>query len=256
MGKALVEQQFGRAAADYAACSVHASGPSLARMLALAAPRRDWRALDVATGAGHTAMAFAPHVASVIATDVTAEMLAEAGRLSAQRGLANVTTARADAAALPYDEASFELVTCRLAAHHFRDPQAFVSEAWRVLVPGGTFAARRQCEPRCGRHRRGLQCLRDAARSEPRPLSRPRRVAAAPRRRWISSTCAMSASIRTSSSSPWTQRMRCDAATAAQLEASLAQAPLRDFLNPRRDERGLVFTLQEAIIVARKPGGK
>ena len=45
MGKALVEQQFGRAAADYAACSVHASGLSLARMLALAAPRRGWRAL-------------------------------------------------------------------------------------------------------------------------------------------------------------------------------------------------------------------
>ena len=55
---------------------------------------------------------------------------------------------------------------------------------------------------------------------------------------------------------PWTQRMRCDAATAAQLEAALAQEPLRDFLNPRRDERGLVFTLQEAIIAARKPGAK
>jgi hypothetical protein len=50
--------------------------------------------------------------------------------------------------------------------------------------------------------------------------------------------------------------MRCDAATAAQLEAHLAQQPLSDFLNPRWDERGLVFTLREAIVAARKPGTK
>ena len=255
MGKALVEQQFGRAAADYAACSVHASGLSLARMLTLAAPRRDWRVLDVATGAGHTAMAFAPHVASVIATDVTAEMLAETVRLSAQRGLANVTTARADAAALPYDEASFELVTCRLAAHHFRDPQAFVSEAWRVLVPGGTFLLVDNVSPdevAAAASYNAFETLRDPSHARCLGLGEWLQLLGGTGFVDMHDECI----DQDIEFGPWTQRMRCDAATAAQLEASLAEAHLRDFLNPHRDERGLVFTLQEAIIAARKPARK
>jgi hypothetical protein len=52
---------------------------------------------------------------------------------------------------------------------------------------------------------------------------------------------------------PWTQRMRCDATTVGRLKAMLGDAPLRGFLNPRMSGSGLVFTLQEAIVVARKP---
>ena len=140
MAGSLVQQKFGAAAADYAASTVHAKGESLARLVALVAPQRHWRALDVATGAGHTALALAPHVEHVVASDITGEMLAEAGKLAAQRGLANVETAHADAAALPFPDESFDLVTCRLAAHHFPDPAAFVAESWRVLKPGGVFA--------------------------------------------------------------------------------------------------------------------
>jgi hypothetical protein len=50
---------------------------------------------------------------------------------------------------------------------------------------------------------------------------------------------------------PWTQRMRCDAATVARLKSMLAQEPLHTFLKPTAD--GAQFTLQEAIIVGRKP---
>ena len=49
-------------------------------------------------------------------------------------------TARADAEALPFADASFDLVTCRIAPHHFPDVPTFVAEAWRVLMPGGTLA--------------------------------------------------------------------------------------------------------------------
>ena len=72
---ASVQSQFGRAAADYATSSVHAQGESLARIVELTAPKKTWEALDVATGAGHTAAIFAPHVASMIASDITDEML-------------------------------------------------------------------------------------------------------------------------------------------------------------------------------------
>jgi hypothetical protein len=52
---------------------------------------------------------------------------------------------------------------------------------------------------------------------------------------------------------PWSARMRCDAPTQARLRDLLAHEPLRSFLRPRDYEAGLVFTLQEAIIIARKP---
>jgi len=140
MSKTLVQQQFGANAAAYATSSVHAKGASLARLVELVAPKPDWRALDVATGAGHTAAAFAPHVASVIATDLTDEMLIEARKLAADRGLAKLSAAKADAEALPFGDQSFDLVTCRIAPHHFPDIPAFVGEVWRVLKAGGTFA--------------------------------------------------------------------------------------------------------------------
>ena len=102
MSQSLVQKQFGAAAADYAASAVHASGPSLARLVALVRPRPDWQALDVATGAGHTALAFAPLVERVVASDITDEMLAQTAMLAAARQLTNVETAHAEAGELAF----------------------------------------------------------------------------------------------------------------------------------------------------------
>src|SRR5262245_40916879 len=115
MTKSLVQQQFGAHAAAYATSAVHAKGASLGRLIELVKPQRHWRALDVATGAGHTAAAFAPHVAHVIAGDITAEMLEEAKKLAAARGLANMEAAVADAEALPFEDGRFDLVASRIA---------------------------------------------------------------------------------------------------------------------------------------------
>src|SRR5215470_294419 len=140
MNKALVQQQFGAHAAAYATSTVHAKGASLGRLVELVEPQPAWQALDVATGAGHTAAAIAPHVARVIASDLTEEMLREAAKLAAAKGFANMETARADAEALPFEDQRFDLVTCRIAAHHFPDVPTFVGEVWRTLKAGGTFA--------------------------------------------------------------------------------------------------------------------
>jgi ubiquinone/menaquinone biosynthesis C-methylase UbiE len=140
MNKSLVQQQFGAHAAAYATSTVHAKGASLGRLVELVQPERTWQALDIATGAGHTAAAFAPHVARVVASDLTDEMLAEARKLAAAKGYANMETAHADAEALPFADASFDLVTCRIAPHHFPNIAAFVAEVWRVLRRGGKFA--------------------------------------------------------------------------------------------------------------------
>src|SRR5690606_464441 len=106
----------------------------------LVAPQKDWRALDVATGAGHVAYAFAPHVARQWATDVTEEMLAIVRKEADKRGLANIRTAFASAEALPFEDESLDLVTCRIAAHHFESIPAFLDEARRILKPGARLA--------------------------------------------------------------------------------------------------------------------
>ena len=66
-----VRRQFGPVAAAYATSAVHVTGPDLTAMLGAADLRGDERVLDVAPGAGHTALAFAPRVASVTAVDLT-----------------------------------------------------------------------------------------------------------------------------------------------------------------------------------------
>lgn len=131
--------QFGANAANYATSPVHAKGASLHRLVELVEPRPEWVALDIATAAGHVAIALAPSVRSMVASDLTPEMLDVAAGRAAEAGLDNVTTELADAGNLPFADASFDLVTCRIAPHHFADPAAFVTEVARVLRPGGVF---------------------------------------------------------------------------------------------------------------------
>jgi ubiquinone/menaquinone biosynthesis C-methylase UbiE len=57
-----------------------------------------------------------------------------------KRGLSNIRTAYAKAEALPFEDASFDLVTCRIAPHHFDSIPDFLSEVHRVLKAGGVCA--------------------------------------------------------------------------------------------------------------------
>jgi ubiquinone/menaquinone biosynthesis C-methylase UbiE len=97
------------------------------------------RVLDVGCGAGHTALAFAPRVAEVVALDLTDAMLDQTLELATERGFANVRVQRGDAADLPFPDDRFDVVTSRLSAHHYADAGAAVREAARVLAPGGIF---------------------------------------------------------------------------------------------------------------------
>jgi ubiquinone/menaquinone biosynthesis C-methylase UbiE len=140
MSKTLVQEQFGKTAASYLTSAPHALGKSLERLVALTSPQKSWRILDVATGGGHVAYTFAPHVARVWATDITDEMLSMVGGEAKKRGLTNVRTAYAKAEALPFEDDSFDLVTCRIAPHHFDSIANFLDQVHRVLTPKGIFA--------------------------------------------------------------------------------------------------------------------
>lgn len=134
-----VQAQFGAIAAAYVASPGHAGGDDLEQLAAWGRALSPTRVLDVATGGGHTALAFAPIARRVIACDVTEPMLRAARGLLRERGAASATFVAGDVEALPFGDGAFDLVTCRIAAHHFADVAAAVREVCRVLRPGGSF---------------------------------------------------------------------------------------------------------------------
>lgn len=134
-----VRAQYGRVGDAYVRSVGHATGDDLARMLLHADPRPTDTLLDIATGGGHVARVIGAHVRRVIASDLTPEMLDHAIPYLRAQGLPDVERLVADAQELPLPDASLEIVTCRIAPHHFPDPARFVTEVARVLAPGGRF---------------------------------------------------------------------------------------------------------------------
>jgi ubiquinone/menaquinone biosynthesis C-methylase UbiE len=134
-----VKQQFGTVAEAYVSSPIHARGSDLAKLLEVLQLKGDERVLDLATGVGHAAIAMAPRVTHVIGLDLTPEMLEHARRLAEERGLENVEFQEGSAERIPLPDASFDVVTCRIAAHHFVEPERAFAEVSRVLVPGGRF---------------------------------------------------------------------------------------------------------------------
>lgn len=134
--RARVQGVFGRESGYYVTSLPHARGDSLARAAELLEPRGG-TLLDIATGAGHTALIMAPRCDRVIAADLTAGMLAQARRLAAERGAENLVFLRGDAENLPLREGSADYVTVRIAPHHFADVFESLREMLRVLKPGG-----------------------------------------------------------------------------------------------------------------------
>jgi ubiquinone/menaquinone biosynthesis C-methylase UbiE len=261
--KSLAQQRFGRAAADYATSEVHAKGASLTRLVELAEPKPHWRVLDVATGAGHTALAFASHVAKVTATDITEEMLDQTRKLAKARSLINVKVLTAKAEDLPFPDASFDLVVCRLAAHHFRKIGNFLGEAFRVLMPGGLVGIVDNVAPdaaivpgRTADELRHCASLFNAFKK----LSDPSHVRCLGLLEWkallgnagfaVTHEECLDKEIEFGT---WVQRMRSSEATTARLKEMLREEPLRSFLKPRETASGPDFTLTEGIIFGRKP---
>jgi ubiquinone/menaquinone biosynthesis C-methylase UbiE len=164
----VVAGQFGSHAADYVASAVHSQGPDLDQIAALVAGLVNGsgaaRVLDLGCGGGHVSFRVAKLAGEVVAYDLSQDMLDEVARQAAARGLHNIVTAQGSVAALDFADGAFDVVLSRYSAHHWRDLDAALREARRVLKPGGIAVFADVVSPGpalLDTHLQGIELLRD-----------------------------------------------------------------------------------------------
>lgn len=245
-----VQQQFGAVAANYVASAVHARGPDLPRLIEAAELTGDEVVLDLGTAVGHTAFAFAPHVARVTGLDLTPEMLAQARRLAAERAIGNVSFVRGNVADLPFDRASFDLVTSRYSAHHYADPRQVAWEVARVLRPKGRFILADTVapdDPALDTFINAVELLRDRSHVRDHTVRQWRQMLA---------DAGLASEVYNGwdldlEFDDWVARMRTPPDAVTMLRTMLAEAPAaaRDAFRIRAGDR-LVFSLKCVIVRA------
>ena len=159
-----VDRQFGPVAAAYLTSAVHSQGADLIK--AGETLRGVAAVLDVGCGAGHLSFAVAPHVGSIVASDLSPDMLAAVDAEARRRGLANLRTTRASAEALPFPDAHFDAVCTRFSAHHWNDLERGIAEMRRVLKASGQLIVIDIVAPESAlldTHLQALELLRDAS---------------------------------------------------------------------------------------------
>lgn len=252
--KEQIKKQFGSHADNYVQSADHAQGLSLSRLVELVRPQPDWIVLDVSTGGGHTAMTLAPLVSRVIATDLTPEMLSAAERYILSRGANNVTFQIADAESLGFQAGEFDLVTNRIALHHFGDARRAISEMARVTKPGGLVALIDNVVPpekMVAGYVNAFEKLHDATHHWTYPLVRLQAMLEDAGLELLHSETFK----KDRDLDKWADRSGCRPETKDALRAKLTNAPegARAFLNPRLAGDSYTFSLEEAILIGRKP---
>jgi SAM-dependent methyltransferase len=161
-----VAETYGSRARDYVASVVHSAGADLDQIEAELRRHTATRVLDLGCGGGHVSYRAAPHVAEVVACDVTAPMLDAVAATAAERGLTNITVRQAAAEKLPFPDASFDIVLCRFTTHHWQNMEAGLREARRVLKPGNRAVfidVIAPADPVLDTHLQAIELLRDVS---------------------------------------------------------------------------------------------
>jgi len=172
--KAVVRQEFTQQAQAYAASPLIANLDRLAALVQAVQPQPGTRVLDVATGPGHVAAAFAEAGCEVVGLDLTPAPLTIAEQMRAARGLTNLRFQLGAAEHLPFAEQMFDIVVSRYAFHHCEDPQRVLTEMARVCHLQGTVVIQdlivSELSARAAYQNRFEQ-LRDASHTRALPIS-------------------------------------------------------------------------------------
>lgn len=252
-----VARQFTDTANAYGTSAVHANDTFLKAMVEMVAPKSTDRLIDLATGAGNVVLAFAPFVSKAIALDLTETMLNHVSAKAVERGLLNIAAVLAPAESIPLVDASVDIVTVRLAPHHFADVPKFLNEANRVLDMGGTFLLVDTSvpdDPELDLEINRIELLRDP--------SHVRNYSAS---QWIHLTTAAGFQVektlegQTAGGVPmdfddWTTRIRTPETNLPALRQAFVEAspPLRKALWIEQSGTSIRFSLPEVTILATK----
>ncbi len=133
----VIRESFTTQAVAFAANPWVTDEERIRRLVAAAQLAGTERVLDIATGPGYIAEAFAGVAREVVGVDLTDAMLTIAKERTRERGISNVSFRAADAQNLPFDNGAFEVVVCRLALHHLLEPLQVLREMARVCRAGG-----------------------------------------------------------------------------------------------------------------------
>jgi ubiquinone/menaquinone biosynthesis C-methylase UbiE len=248
-----VQSRFGAVAASYVTSKVHANGQDLGWIVDVAALTGTERVLDVATGGGHVAFSLAPHSAEVVALDLTREMLQVAEQEAIKRQLANIRFLEGDAQKLPCADASFDVVVCRQAAHHFPHVSQAVQEWRRVLKPGGKLVLDDTIAPE--------EPVIDVFLNEIEALRDPSHVRSLRHSEWNTLLRENGFTIHSEQEwgifldvPSWTQRMRTPAASIEIIEQRFRNTSpaIRERLRIEEQDGALAFTLPATVIKATK----
>lgn len=249
------QQRFDRFSHRYVQSQSHARGIDLQRLLALADPQPHWQLLDIATGGGHTARTFAPFVRGITLIDLAMRMLVAARGQLLENPLPGASAVQARAEDLPFRPGSFDLVTCRIAPHHFPDVPGFLAACRRVLRPGGILLLQDHVLPEdrlAGGYIDAFEKLRD-----------PSHIRAFSESEWLEKISAAGLQVehheqieKRHDFHTWAARQDSSPETVAMLRALIAAAPsvVLDWLQPARfDSPQAAFSNRHLLVRARKP---
>ena len=132
-----IQKQFNRQAKDYAQTNQAKDVHAMAGLVRLTKTNKSSQTLDVACGPGRLTMAFANHAKQATGLDVTENLLSIGRAEAAKLEINNIAFTYGSALDIPFDNETFDTVSCRAAFHHFAAPEQVLKEIVRVLKPKG-----------------------------------------------------------------------------------------------------------------------
>jgi ubiquinone/menaquinone biosynthesis C-methylase UbiE len=133
--KAHADLRF-RSEYDYALFEYYRSAKVFA-FIDAAGLRFGGRVLDAGCGGGGMPVSFAEEAEEVVGIDIVPRFTDAGIRLARERGLRNLVFVQADGQALPFSDASFDIVLSHAVIEHVANAPRYLKECARVLKPGG-----------------------------------------------------------------------------------------------------------------------
>jgi ubiquinone/menaquinone biosynthesis C-methylase UbiE len=120
-----------------------AYGLAIQKARAVLSPRQ--RVLEIGCGTGIISLGIASCVESVVATDISPQMIAVAEGKAQSASISNVDFRVCDGYALPYDDQAFDVVLLFNVLHCVKEPSALLRETYRLLKPSGRLVSATDC---------------------------------------------------------------------------------------------------------------